>query len=295
MTDPAPQETARAEAPEPPEPATSVDESNDMLGFHFKRLLGGWKAWAVIVPLVLLAAAIGFAVKPVFGLAGAAIVLVISGLVVYLIASAAATDTFLDAYAGQREMVHSDRGPLPAATPLLRRGDDRYAEHSLRGPLADGVEGTLALYTYEDSSYDSDGNRQTNYYRYTVGLCEVPECAQRVPSLFARRKFGLKSLEKVEDAFRSVERVKLESEALDERYEIFVGPGQDAVWLRRLFAPTFIVWLTDSAPQKFAFELVDGSLCCYVKGHRKKAEGLDRMRAATAAVATRLREESLES
>ena len=50
----------------------------------------------------------------------------------------------------------------------------------------------------------------------------------------------------------------LESEALDERYEIFSGKEQDQVWLRRLFSPTFVVWLGEEAPKKFAFELVAG-------------------------------------
>ena len=115
------------------------------------------------------------------------------------------------------------------------------------------------------------------------------------PELYCRRKFGLRSLEKFEDVFRgSKERVKLESEMLDERYEIFAGKSQDANRLRQLFSPTFIVWLTDSAPEKFAFELVGGTLCCYVNGHKKKAAELDTIRAASAAVASRLREEALE-
>ncbi len=165
----------------------------------------------------------------------------------------------------------------------------------MAGPLGDGVEGTLALYTYEDETTDSEGNTQTNYYRYTVGVAEIPECAAHVPELYCQRKFGLRALEKLEDAFRrSKERVHLESEALDERYEIFAGKGQDANWLRQLFSPTFIVWLTDSAPDKFAFELVDGTLCCYVHGHKKSAAELDAIRAASAAVATRLHEESAE-
>ncbi len=116
------------------------------------------------------------------------------------------------------------------------------------------------------------------------------------PSCFCQRKFGLRALEKLEDAFRrSKQRVKLESEALDKKYEIFTGNEQDQVWLRQLFSPTFIVWLTDSTPKKFAFELVNGTLCCYVSGHKKRASELDTVRAASAAVATRLREEALES
>jgi hypothetical protein len=86
----------------------------------------------------------------------------------------------------------------------------------------------------------------------------------------------------------------LESEALDKRYEIFAGKEQDQVWLRRLFSPTFIVWLGEEAPKKFAFELVGGTLCCYVSGHKKSAADLDTIRASSATVAKRLREEARE-
>ena len=126
-------------------------------------------------------------------------------------------------------------------------------------------------------------------------MIEVPECAVHVPELFCQRKFGLRALEGLEDAFRSKQRVKLESAALDERYEIFAGKEQDQVWLRRLFSPTFIVWLGEEAPEKFAFELIGGTLCCYVSGHKKSAAELDAVRVASAAVAARLREETLET
>jgi hypothetical protein len=217
-------------------------------------------------------------------------------LIVFAIADSQAEDAFFETYATQRGLTLSGKSPLPPATPLLRKGDDRYAERALSGALGDGVEGILALYTYEDETTDSEGNRQTNYYRYTVGLVEIPECAAHLPELFCQRKSGLRSLEKLEDAFRhSKQRVKLESEALDERYEIFSVKGQDQVWLRRFFSPTFIVWLGEEAPKKFAFELVGGTLCCYVSGHGKSAADLDAVRAASAAVARRLREESAQS
>ena len=89
--------------------------------------------------------------------------------------------------------------------------------------------------------------------------------------------------------------MKLESEALDEKYEIFCAKGQDATWLRRLFSPVFIVWLTESAPDKFAFELVAGTLVAYVHGHKEDTKDLDTVAAATVAVAGRLREKSSES
>jgi len=277
-------------------PESTPDDANDLRGFHFKRLLGKPLTWVLIAIFAVAAGVAGaIFVGPAIGAAAAVGTLLLGLLIVFAIADSQAEDAFFIAYAEQRGLALTGRGPLPPATPLLCKGDDRYAERSMAGPLADGIDGVLALYTYEDETTDSEGNRQTNYYRYTVGLAQVPECAGFVPELYCQRKSGLRALEKFEDVFRgSKERVKLESETLDERYEIFVREGQDANRLRQLFSPTFIVWLTDSASEKFAFELVDGTLCCYVHGHKGKAAELDTIRAASAAVATRLRDEAQE-
>jgi hypothetical protein len=287
---PAPDEALAAAAAAPP------DDANDLRGFHFKRLMRKTLTLVLIAAFTIAAALAGaIAVGPAIGAAAALAVLLVSVLIVFGIADSRAEEAFFQAYAQQHGLELGGRAPLPPTTPLLRKGDDRYAERTLSGPFANGVEGILALYTYEEESRDSDGNTDTDYYRYTVGLVPVPECVARVPELYCQRKFGLRALEGFEDVFRgSKERIKLESEVLDEKYEIFAREGQDANWLRQLFAPTFIVWLTDSAPKRFAFELVDGTLCCYVSGHRKRAEELDEISAATAAVAKRLREESLE-
>jgi hypothetical protein len=285
-----------AEPPQAPSEGLP-DDANDLRGFHFRQLLAKPTTWIATAVFVL---AIGIAAAVYLGAAigaGAAVAtLIVSLLLVFAIADQRSEGDFFAVYAAQRGMSLSGRGRLAPMTPLLRKGDDRYAEHSFAGPLADGVDGTLALYTYEEETSDGKGGRETNYYRYTVGLVEVPECAAQVPELFCRQKSGLRALEGLEDAFRrSKQRVELESEALDERYEIFSDKDQDQVWLRRLFSPTFIVWLGEEAPKKFAFELVAGYLCCYVKGHKKSAAELDLIRAASATVARRLREESLET
>ncbi len=271
------------------------DDADDLRGFHFKQLLSRPLTWLVIAFFVLvvgIAAAVYLGAAIGAGVAGA--MLLVSLLIVFAIADSRAEDAFFAAYAAQRGLRLGRRHMLPPLTPLLRKGDNRYAERTLRGPLAEDVTGTLALYTYEEESTDSKGNRQTNYYRYTVGLVEVPETIAHIPELICQRKFGLRALEKLEDTFRNKQRVKLESEALDERYEIFAEADQDQLWLRRLFSPTFIVWLSEEAPEKFAFELGTGLLCCYVKGHEKSSAELDAVSAATAAVARRLREESLQ-
>lgn len=276
--------------------ATAPDDADDLRGFHFKRLMRKPLTWILLIAFTIAAAVAGAAfLAPAIGGAAAVVTFLVGVLIVFGIADSQAEEAFFQAYAREHGLELGGRAPLPPTTPLLRKGDDRYAERSLSGVFADGVEGILALYTYEDETTDGEGNRQTNYYRYTVGLVPVPECVSFVPELYCQRKSGLRSLEKFEDVFRgSKERVKLESEVLDQKYEIFSVKGQDANWLRQLFAPTFIVWLTEAAPKKFAFELVDGTLCCYVSGHKENAEDLDELAAATAAVARRLREESLE-
>jgi hypothetical protein len=273
------------------------DDANDLRGFHFKRLIGKPLTLVLIGALAILVGAGAAAFSaPLIGLAAAVAALLAGVGIVFAIADSRAADAFFASYAQSHGLVLGGRTALPRATPLLRKGNDRYAERTLSGAIADGIEGSLALYTYEVESTDSKGNRQTNYYRYTLGLVEVPECVGQVPELYCERKFGLRSLEKLEDVFRrSKQRQKFESTALEDRYEIFVGKEQDAVWLRRLFSPSFIVWLTEATPEKFAFELVGGTLCCYVNGHQEDAATLDTVAVATAAVAARLREESAQS
>jgi len=281
----------------PPESAGALpDDANDLRGFYFRLLLGKPGTRVAVVAAALAGGVVGALIAgPAIGAAGFAAALLVALAVVFAIADSRSEDAFFQVYGEQHGMAVYGKGRLPEATPLLRKGDDRYAERALEGSLGDGVEGTLALYTYEEESTDSDGNTQTDYHRYTVGIAEIPECGAFVPELYCRRKSGLRALEKLEDVFRrSKERVKLESEALDKRYEIFVGKAQDPNRLRQLFSPTFIVWLTDSAPEKFAFELVDGALCCYVNGHKKTTAELDTIRTASAAVAMRLRDEAKE-
>jgi hypothetical protein len=286
-------ETADAQAAA----ANAPDDANDLRGFHFKRLLRKPLTWILIGVFALIAGGVAAALAgPALGGAAFVVAILVGLLIVFAIADSKAADAFFETYAQQRGLALGGKGPLPPATPLLKKGDDRYANRTLSGQIGDGFEGVLALYTYEEETTDSDGDKQTNYYRYTLGLVEVPDCVAHVPELYCQRKFGLRSLEKFEDVFRgNKERVKLESEQLDEKYEIFATKEQDAVWLRRLFTPTFIVWLNEAAPSKLAFELVNGALCCYVNGHKEDAAELDGIAAATAAVAKRLKDEALET
>jgi hypothetical protein len=294
---PAPTAEQPAPSQEAPPPSVLVDDADDLRGFHFKRLMRKKATW-IIIPIVVIVAGAGMAALtgPIVGLIAAVAVFALSILAVFLMADSAAADAFFQTYADQRGLILGGKTSLPGSTPLLRKGDRRYAERTLEGKLAPGLKGKLALFTYEEETRDSKGNKQTSYYKYTICLTQLPRTVEFVPELYCQRKFGFRALEKFEDAFRgSKDRVKLESEALDDKYEIFANEKQDQNWLRQLFSPSFIVWLTDSAPEKFVFELVNGTLCCYVNGHREDAVGLDEMSAASAVVVNRLREEAVES
>jgi hypothetical protein len=294
-----PQGPGQAEEREftPPEVVSNAPtDANALRGHHFKRLLRKQLTWWLIgVPAIVIGVFVATTTSAVIGVVVALAIVAIGIGVVFALADSKAADDFFHVYAQNHDLELGGKSRLPAATPLLRKGDDQYANRTLTGEIAPGCSGLLALYTYEEQTTDSNGNRQTNYHRYTLGMSEVPECVAHIPELYCQKHGGLRSLEKFEDVFRrSKRRVTLESEALGDRYEIFVAKDQDDVWLRRLFSPSFIVWLTESAPEKFAFELVGGTLVAYVPKHKEDVADLDRIASATGAVAKRLREKSAE-
>jgi hypothetical protein len=283
--------------PPPPEDLPPVpDDAGDTRGYHFRRLLGKPLTWILGGALALIAfvsvAAAGYAG---IGAAVAGGVLLLTVLIVYLLARGKAEADFFRAYSEGRKLHWaSGRGNLPPVTPLLQRGDERYTQQTLQGVLPGGMDGTLALYTYEEETRDSDGNKQTSYFHYTVAMTNLPDAAPFMQELFCQRRFGFKFLDSAEDVFRKRQRVEQESAEVDERYEIFMGEHDDMNRARQVLSPSFLVWLADHSPEKFAFELCAGALVCNVKGHQKNAAELDQLCSAASAVARRLHEEATE-
>ncbi len=165
----------------------------------------------------------------------------------------------------------------------------------MNGTLPSGLPGALALYTYEERSRDSDGNEDVDYYRFTVVMHDMPAVAQQVSDIYCQRRSGFRWMDSAEDVFRRMKRLELESTELDKRYEIFYGPNDDEVWLKRLFCPKFIVWLSEAAPDGIAFECSAGSLCVNRKGHLDSAAELDGICNAAGAIARRLAGEAEQS
>jgi hypothetical protein len=289
-------ERAIPQMPEPADLPHVPEDADDTRGHHLQRLLRH--------PLTLTVGGIGVAVAFVVGLvaAGAAIgaaaavgAILLTLLIVWLLASGKAQDDFFRAYAQGRGLTRIDgKTNLPPATPLLRKGDQRYAEQRFNGVLPGGVDGSLCLYTYEEETRDSDGNKQTTYIHYTLVITQLPATAAFVQELYCQRRFGFRFMDSMEDVFRKRQRVEHESEAVDKKFEIFTGADDDLNRARQILSPTFLVWLENHSPEAYAFELVAGALVCNVKGHKKSASELDLLCTSSAAVARRLQEEATE-
>jgi hypothetical protein len=272
------------------------DDAKDTRGQHLGALLRNiWVlglTWTIaIITLIAVGTQAGFG----FGAIGAAVVLLIAFIVVWLIASSRAASDFFNAYAQGRGLTRvSGRSSLPPVTALLRKGDRRYTEELFNGTLPGGVVGSLALYTYEETSTDSKGNRQTTYYHFTVAVTQLPETAPFLSELTLQRRFGFRFLDSAEDVFRSRQRVEVESELADKKFEIFTGRSDELNRARQVFTPTFIVWLGEEAHEGIAFELSAGALVVNIKGHKKTAHELDEFCEGAAVVARRLLEEATE-
>ena len=290
---------AQDSAPEltdPPKLAPVPEDADDTRGHHFGRLLRH-PATLILGGILVVGALVAGAAAGTIAIGGgmAVVALLLVLVVVYLLASSKAADDFYRAYAEGRRLARIDgKSNLPPVTPLLQKGDKRYAEQRFNGVLPGGLDGSLCLYTYEETSRDSDGNRQTTYIHHTIVVTQIPDIAPFVQELFCQRRFGFRFLDSAEDIFRSRQRVEHESEAVDKEFEIFTGKNDELNRARQVLSPTFLVWLESHSPEAFAFELVAGALVTNVKGHKKSATELDQLCEASAAVARRMHEEASE-
>ena len=250
-----------------------------------------------LIALALFAGAAGIAgaiaVGPGVGAAAAAAAAIFWFLTVLGVAINRANNAFYAGYADQRGLQWQRNGAIPPSTPLLRRGDTRRVDEMFAGKLPGGLNGDLALYTYEERSSSGSGQAK-ELHHFTVVVSDLPGMEARLPGLFVQRRSGFRFLDGAEDVFRKTERVELESEALDRKCEIFADRRCDANWLRQLFSPVFVGFLAEGSPAGFAFEIENGTLCVNVNRHRDKAAELDQLCEAAATVAKRIIDEASE-
>jgi hypothetical protein len=274
-------------------PVSATATRGKRFGALFKNIWVLGITWVLAIAALIAGATYGESIA--LGGGGAGLVLLLALLIVFLIASSQAADDFFTAYAKSRGLTRiGGKASLPPVTPLLRRGDRRYTDEIFNGLLPGGLSGSLAHYTFEETSTDSDGNRDTTYYHYTVAVSQLPETAPFLSELALQRRAGFRFLDGAEDIFRSRQRVEVESELADKKFEIFTGKNDSMVNARRIFSPTFIVWLGEEAHKGVAFELVAGAYVANTKGHLKKADELDRFCQDAAVIARRLNDEACE-
>jgi hypothetical protein len=152
------------------------------------------------------------------------------------------------------------------------------------GDLAPGFEGTLSEHVF------ADGTKRTES---TIVLTEVPETVAYVPALVCRDRATLGAVPAQLPAERWAE-TELESAAFNRRYRLLTLAGQDQGWVRELFSPDLIAWLTDRAPAGLSFELNEGHLVIAVPGPPAGDAALEALIATATEVRDRIRREALE-
>jgi hypothetical protein len=271
-------------------------DANVTRGTHFRRLVRSPWTLSLGSTAAILAFVAGTAVAgPAVGAAALLAALLVALGIVFWLADSRAADDFFAAYASARKLTLAEgERRLQPLTELLRKGDRRRASRLIRGRLPGGLEGLLAHYEYEEDHRDSEGRTHTTTYRFTVVTAAAPGCAHHLPVLLCHRRSGPRMLDRVEDTFRRNRRLELESEVLDQRYEIFASPDAEPNWLRQLFSPSFILWLGAVPLGEFFFELERGQVCAAVEGTLERATEMDVLCEAAATVVRRLEEESQE-
>jgi hypothetical protein len=169
-------------------------------------------------------------------------------------------------------------------TPLLLEGVGGELAPVVRGNLPGGINGVLAQLSYTRNAT----------FRFSVALTEVAQSQAFAPRLFCVRK----KRRTRDDEFYGFEardsKLWTESVALSERFTVSTSPFQDPNWLRQLFSPLFIDWLSTEPPADFSFELAYGALLGSIEMDRPGIAELDALCAATAHVAERIKQECAE-
>jgi len=271
---------------------SEIEHADQLTRAEFKKLLRQRKTQILIIGCAIVAGVVvGIIGSPTGGLIVALIALLLGVAIAYGIADDRSEEAFYDGYAESRGLMRTDR-QLKQLTPLLRKGDKRRTDEMFSGLLGNEFQGSLALYTYTEETRDAKGNKHETTYPFTVVTIKMFEVGGHLGELVVEERSGFKVFEKLEDAFRgNLKRLRLESEALDSRFEIFTCEDQDPVWIRRLFSPSFIVWLTEHPMEDFAFEFGSGELCVYVPDHKESAAEFDRMIDAACELARKMNAE----
>jgi hypothetical protein len=256
-------------------------------GTHFRALLGGGTAVVGGTAAVIAAFTIGAASHKTAVMVGGPIAVVLLVVVLcWFVADSQAEDEFFNRFSQAHSMTHSLEWQLNALTPLLGGGDRRKCEHWMEaGGLA------IGWYTFEVKREHGDQPDTWESYDFTLSTVDMGELGmRRFQGIYLRRKRGI--LDRLDNdanwlSGHRLEKVELESTAFCDRYELWAEADQDALALRQLFSPTFVIWLAEH-PLEPGFELRAGTLVVFIPEHCGEAGKLDWLLMATGEISKRV-------
>ena len=127
----------------------------------------------------------------------------------------------------------------------------------------------IGWYTFEVKQEQRRQARHLEPHHFTIATVDVGEHGMsRFQGIYLRRRRGIfDRLDTDANWLGSThcEKVELESTAFTEKYELWRDRDQDELKLRQLFAPTFVVWLSEH-PLEPGFELRAGELVVFIPG-----------------------------
>jgi hypothetical protein len=257
---------------------------------HFRTLLGSSLAivgGAILASAAFLVGAASHSVPVMLGGPAAVAALVIA--IAFYLADQQAENEFFGRFARAHQLDHYERYSLNEFTPLLAGGDRRHCEHWMES----NGRG-IGWYTFEIRHDNGDKPDTWEGQDFTIATVDIGELGMgRFQGIYLRRRRGIfDHLDSDSNWLRnhSLKKVELESTKFNQEYELTADRDQDDIVLRQLFAPSFVVWLTDH-PLQPGFELRAGMLVVFIPGHCGEAGKLDFLLMATDSIAKRIQTE----
>jgi hypothetical protein len=261
---------------------------------HFRALLGSSTAIVGGAIAATVAFSIGAASHSVAVMGGGPLVV---ALVVVAIAWIKADDDaeneFFRRYAQAHKLHYWPKWSLRAFTPLLGAGDRRSCEQWMES----NGRG-LGWYTFEVRHENGEKSDTWEPYPFTLATVDIGELGMaRFQGIYLRRRRGV--FERLNGSANwlqghHLKRVQLESTLFTERFELCSERDQDEVVLRQLFAPSFVVWLSEH-PLQPGFELRAGMLVVFIPDHCGEAGKLQFLQMAATEISRRISAELKEA
>ena len=268
--------------------------ANSTRAAHFQKLLGG--SWSIVGGAILatIAFTIGAASHSVGVMVlGPVAVALLIVLWCWVVADRQADDEFFTRFAAAHRLNHYKQYSLTPFTPLLAGGDRRHCEHWMES----NGRG-IGWYTFEVREDNGDKADTWEPHHFTIATVDIGELGMgRFQGIYLRRRRGMfDRLDSDANWLRhhKLKKVELESTAFCERFELWADQDQDDIVLRQLFAPTFVVWLSEH-PLEPGFELRAGELVVFIPDRCGEAGKLDFLLMATAEISKRIEAELSEA